>query len=124
MKNKITPTFLIVLAIASIIGFLAIISDAFFGLDLGKYTPSILMILFGIAFLVEGQVRFWFSKFSRGGFSSTEISHIVTGVMGVIAILVGILSFLITENAVFDSLRGIISVVAIIVIIIETFFVK
>jgi len=124
MARKTTNTFLTALAIASIMGFLVIVLNSFFSIDFGEFIPSILMVIFGLAFLVEGQVRLWFNKFKTGGYSSTEVTHIITGSVGITALVTGVIGFFVEGNTTFTALQGIIAVIAILVIAIETWVVN
>jgi len=124
MKNKFTNSFLIVMAVVSIIGFLTIALNSFFGIDIGEFTSPVLLIIFGIAFMIEGQTRFWFKYIKDGRLTSSEFTHLITGIIGIFAVISGFVAFFIKDNPVFLTMQGIIAVIAIIVIVIETFVVK
>ena len=122
-KQNITNTFLTALAVTSIISFLVVILGAFFQISIAQLVTPAIMIIFGLAFLVEGQIKFWF-KFRHGGYSPTEITHIITGSLGFLSIIVGIVSFFVQGNTIFTALQGVIASIAVVVIIVETWIVK
>lgn len=123
MKHKATPTFLQILAIASIIGFLIIIGEALLSYDLGKYSAPALLMIFGIGLMIEGQVRLWKSMV-KSGLNNKELVHIITGTVGILSFVVGALSFFIVNSSLFKSTQIIISIIAVVVIIFETWLVK
>jgi len=124
MKSKVSAGLLLMMSLFSMIGFLSIVLNAFTQIDIGKYTSNILLILLGFGFLMEGQARFILRMVEDGRLTSTEISHIVTSVIGAIALISGIISFFVTQSQTILTIQGIISIIAIIIIIIETLVVK
>jgi len=123
MTKKVTTVFLYVLAVISIIGYSVIAIQSFLGVDLGRFTPPILMIILGFGFIIEGRVFFWKRMFRRG-FDSNDFAKLVTGSVGILAILIGLLGFFLTGNVVFNTMMGILSLVAILVIAVEVLLVN
>lgn len=123
MKAK--PMFIYFLAIVSILGFMGTAVDAFGGIDISKYITSTIFLLIGIGLMIEGNVRA-LPKMLKYGLTGNEISHITAIAVGVVAIISGVLSypFIGIENNTFTIIKGILSIVAIVIIVIETFFVK
>lgn len=122
-KSKITNTFLYALAIISIIGFLGIIGNTWFNFDfISQNASALILIVLGVGLAVEGQIRRW-KHMTKGGISSNELSHIVTGIVGLVAIIVGFLELVGLSGATLIATKGIISVIAVIVIILETWVV-
>ena len=120
--QKTTKAFITVLALISIFGFLAIISDSIFNIDIGIYTASVLMVLLGLGLIVEGKVLVW-KKLLKGGISNEEFTKIITGTVGILAVIMGLISFAYTHTMI-SAILGILSIIAIIVIVVETFLVK
>jgi hypothetical protein len=123
MKNKTTTPFLYSLAIISILGFLAIIGDTWFNFNfLDKNLSPLILITLGVGLIIEGQIRRW-KHFRKGGLTSNEISHIVTGVVGIISLIIGLLSLVNFTNPTFDAMKGVISSIGIVIIMVETWVV-
>ena len=122
-KSKITNTFLYALAVISIIGFLGIIGNVWFDFSfITDNAASLILIVLGFGLIAESQIRKW-KDMPKGGISSNELSHIVTGIVGLLAIFVGILTLIGFSGSTLLATQGIISVIAIIVIILETWVV-
>lgn len=122
--SKVTKSLLYSLAIISILGFIGIILNATLSFEFIDYLiPSLILIILGIGLSVEGQVRKWRSM-TRNGLNSSEITHIVTGLVGIFAIIIGMMGLIGLNYPIVNGMRIIISSIAIIVIIIETWVVK
>jgi len=122
-KSMVTKSFLWSLAIISILGFIGIMAQVWLGFDLiVKNAAAYMLIILGFGLAVEGQVRKW-KNFRSGGYSSTEIAHVVTGIIGMIAIFVGILDLTGLEGPTLMAMQGIISMIAVIIIIFQTWVV-
>ena len=125
--TKTTPQFINYLALISIVGFAAIAAESYFGVDWGDIVPSIILVLAGIGLAVEGQIRMFFRKKTyRNGLSSNEISHLTASIVGVAAIITGILSApaLDITNPALEGTKGIVALIAMAIIAIETWVVK
>ena len=119
-KAKVTNTLLYSLAVISILGFIGIMAQVWLSFDLiVKNAAAYMLIVLGFGLAVEGQIRRW-RYFRHGGFSTTEVSHIVTGIIGMIAIFVGILDLIGLEGATLLAMQGIISAIAVIIITLQT----
>ena len=122
MPRKVTPTFLYSLAIVSILGFSAIILKSFFEMDfLTTNMSSLILIVLGFGLVFEGKIKKWL-KFKRGGIQGDEITHIVTGVVGFLAIITGVIDLLI-DHINIEAIKGIIAVIAVVIIIVQTWVV-
>jgi len=123
-KPKVTKTFLNALAIFSILGFGLIFLKSVLNLDWGVYTPMAMMVILGVALVVEGQIKSWGQMF-KNGLTSDEFAHVFTGIIGLIAIVIGGLGFfeIIRMSPVFNSMLGILAVFGIAIISIETWLV-
>lgn len=117
---RVSQKFVTALAVVSILGFLEIVLMSFFNFDAAKYTESFLMLIIGIGLILEAKVKKL--KSLKRGITSSNFTHLTTVIIGGIAILSGIFSFPIIQitNPSFLAIKGIISVIAIVVIVIQT----
>jgi hypothetical protein len=119
-KVKVSHKFVTALAIVSMLGFAGIISQTIFNYDLSFYVESFLMLIIGLALIVES--KFKKLKSLERGITSNNLTHLTTIVIGTIAILAGIFSFpqIRVTTAGFLAIKGIIAIIAIIVIGVQT----
>jgi len=124
-NGKIEPkTFVIVLSLISILGFIGIISETIFDYDMNGFIESVWIIILGLGLLIE--TKFTKLKSIRNGLTSDNMPQLTNLLIGAVAVLAGIFSlptFKIT-NPVFHSLRGLLSLIAIVIIITETWVIK
>jgi hypothetical protein len=136
MKNKIINSpenkrlkasnkFIAALAIVSIIGFSGIISETLFNKNVSYYVEAFWMLTIGIGFIIEGQIN-KIKNIRIEGLTPTNFTHLTTIIIGIITVFAGIFSFpnIRIEALGFLAVKGIISVVAIAVIIVQTWIVK
>ncbi len=116
---RVSEKFVIALAFVSIVGFLGIVSQTIIGYDISMYVEAIWMLTIGVGFIIEAQIKKL--KSLRRGLTSNNFSHLTTIIIGLIAIIAGIFSFpfLRFMNPAFVAIKGIVSLVAVIVIIIQ-----
>ena len=124
-KIKASHKFVSVLAIVSIIGFLGIVSETLFNFELEFYVEASLMIIIGIGLAIEGQIT-RIKEIRTEGLTASNFTHLVTIIIGLIAIITGIFSLpgLRIESSGFLAVKGIIALIAIIIIIIQTWIVE
>ena len=123
-KNKITNALLNSLAIISIIGFFAIIGNAWLNFKfLSLNTGNIMLLVLGGGLIVEGKLKEW-KKFRKNGISNNEIAHIITGLVGLIALITGLIGMFGFNGSTLEATKAIIASIAIIVIAAETWVVK
>ena len=122
-KVRVSQKFVTALAIVSILGFLGIMSQSFFGFDSSGYIESFLMLIIGTGLIIEAKIK-KLKSLSRG-LTSNNITHLTTVIIGLIAIVAGIFSFPTIRiiNPCFLAIKGIISIIAIAVIIIQTWII-
>lgn len=108
------------LAIVSILGFVSIISYTLFNKDISMYVESLWMFIIGTGLIAEASWKKL--KTLDKGLNSNNFTHLTTIIIGIIAIIAGILSFpsINIQNPSFLAIKGIISIIAIIFIIIQT----
>ncbi|MFH1359396.1 MAG: hypothetical protein ABIH37_05905 [archaeon] len=123
-KVKISHKFITALAIVSILGFLGIVTQSFFDFDLTPYAETLLMLIIGVGLIAEAKLK-RIRSISKG-INSNNITHLTTIIIGLIAIFAGIFSYpsIRLEFAGFLAIKGIISIIAIIVIIIQTWIIE
>jgi hypothetical protein len=124
-KVQVSKRFLAALAILSIIGFVDILSDSFFGFNLDNYMEALLLIIIGIGLIVEIQIK-KLKSISRKGLSRDNFTNIITIVIGFVAIVAGIFSFpaIRIENPSIFAIKGIVSLIAIVIILVQTWVVE
>ena len=120
-KRRISLRFASILAIVSIIGFLDIVSYSFFNFSMGKYQEVLWLVLLGIGFILEAKPKN-IPKNSK----EDSITNITSLVIGILAIISGILTLPLihVEHPVFSATKGVISLIAIIFIALETWVMK
>jgi len=123
VTKNVKPVFLIALAFVSIVGFLVIALNSFTQIDIGIIAEGLIFTILGIGLVMEGNIR-GFIKYSRDGLQGDEVSHASAVVIGLMSIIAGILTFFNIISLVLDSFKGIVAIIAIVIIIVETFLVK
>jgi hypothetical protein len=121
---KLTHKFVYALSLVSILGFLGIMSQSFFDYDLSFYVEAFLMLIIGAGLILESKAKGLVS-IKEVGLTSTNFTHLITVIIGAIAVLAGIFSLPIIRwyNPSFVAIKGIISIIAIVIIIIQTWVV-
>jgi len=119
-KTKVSHKFITALSIVSITGFLVIASRTLFGFDLSIYTEALLMLIVGTGLIVEAKLKRL--KSISHGITSTNITHLITVIVGLLAVIAGVFSIpqISIVSPGFLAIKGIISIIAIAVIIIQT----
>lgn len=122
---KAKNTFIDILAIVSILGFLSIFLSVYTSLNIGPYTTALILVLLGIGLMIEGNVR-TVGKMLKNGLTRDEITHIIAIVIGLFSAIVGFLSFpfIGITNPTFEATKGMIAFLAIIIIAVETWLVE
>lgn len=123
-KVKISHRFVTALSIVSILGFLGIISQTLFNYDINHYIESLLMFIVGIGLVLEAKAKNLRSIAS--GLSNKNFTHLTTIIIGMVAIIAGVFSFppIRIETPGFLAIKGIMAIIAVVVIVIQTWFVE
>jgi len=123
-RSRVSHVFVSVLAIVSIIGFITIISESWFGWKLNSYAEALTLLVLGIGFILESEPKFIFK--SKEEMDQKNFGRLTSFVVGCLATLAGVLSFpyINIQHYVFLSVKGLISFIAIIFIIIQTWLIK
>lgn len=127
MVGKKVTGFMSFLAVVSILGFLVVVLDSFANLDISSWVSGLIFIVIGVGLGVVGS--FWSVVEFSDGLSNTEVAHILTTIIGFLAVVVGFFSlpWVFLEGVVipgFDGVRGLIGLFAIVLIVIEAWFVR
>ncbi|MFH1377114.1 MAG: hypothetical protein ABIH25_05780 [Candidatus Woesearchaeota archaeon] len=124
-KIKVSHRFVTILSIVSILGFVGIISHTLFDYNLSPYIESFWMFIIGFGITIESRFK-RLQSIVNNGLTSNNFTHLTTVTIGAIAILAGLLSlpFFGINNPAFLAMKGIISIIAIVVIFIQTWIVE
>lgn len=122
-RSKVSRSFVTILAIVSILGFISIISETLFELDIRLYIESLWMFIVGIGLILEARIRRL--RTLKYGLNPGNFTTIITLTVGLIAIITGVLStpYFGFQNPSFLAIKGILSVIAIVIIFIQTWIV-
>ena len=123
-RAKASHNFVSVLAIVSILGFSAIIADSWLGIKIVSYTEALILLAMGIGFLLESEPKILLK--SRNGIDQRNFGRLTTFIIGILATVAGALSFpqINIQHYVFLSIKGLISLIAIIFIMFQTWLVN
>lgn len=123
-RVKISHRFVTALSIVSILEFLGVVSQTLFDYEIGNYMESLLMLIVGFGLILEAKAKNLSSI--ANGLSRNNFTHLTTIIIGVVAVVAGIFSFpqIRIEAPGFLAIKGIIAIIAIVVIIIQTWFVE
>jgi len=124
-KIKFSNSFIMVLAIVSIIGFIGIISKSLFDINMESFVEAGLMFTVGIGLLIEADVNS-LKKLKTQGLTPENFNHLTTFTIGALALIAGFFSFPIIriETPGFIAIKGIISIIAVIVIVLQTWVIE
>jgi midasin (ATPase involved in ribosome maturation) len=126
MDPALVP-FNIILAVVSIIGFMSIIIRTFSGTDASKFMDMLLLLLIGAGILLKMDLT-KLSGLKEEGLTSAQFSRIIGIIIAVLAMLTGLFNVVPSDRihnwSGFMAIKGIVSIIAIIVIVIETWVLR
>lgn len=124
-KSSASRNFVIALSVVSIIGFLSIMTESLFGFNFTNYIESLWLMALGLGLILETSIK-EFKRIKNSGLTSDMLGKITMFVVGSIAVIAAILSIpqINIQNPTFLAVKGIISILAIIFIIIQTWISK
>ena len=122
-NQKTSKGFVTYLAIFGMVGFITIILETALKVSLGKYAGSVLLVVLGLGLVAEGQVRYWIKRIKRAG-RQTKISHLIAGIIGLIAIGLGLLKLVVVGSPMFNAMIIIIASIGVLIIPMETWVIK
>ena len=120
-KRTLSIGFASILAIVSIIGFLEIILSSFFNFTFGEYIDFLWLTVLGIGLILQSKPN----KIHKKKKDET-VTSITSLVIGALAVIAGILSlpFIGIIHPVFLATKGVISIIAVMFIILETWVIS
>lgn len=124
-KSRASRNFVIALSLVSIIGFLSITTDSLFGFSFDEYVNSLFLVVLGLGLALETSVK-EIRRIKNQGLTSEMLGKVTMLVVGAFAIIAAILSIpqINIQSPIFLAIKGIISILAIIFIIIQTWVSK
>lgn len=124
-QTKISKPFVNILAILSILGFTSIISHTLFNTDISQYIETLWLTILGLGFIIESHPIQIFGSI-KNRFQERNFTATTTFTIGLLAIIAGILSLpqINIQSPAFLAIKGIMSIIAIIFIIIQTWILK
>jgi len=124
-KTKASRNFVIALSVVSIIGFVSIMLESFFEISIELYIESLWLLALGAGLIFETSIA-ELRRIKTAGLSSEMLGKVTMIIVGSFAIVASVLSIpqIDIQNATFLAIKGIISVLAIIMIIIQTWVSK
>lgn len=120
-KSKASRNFVIALSVVSIIGFLNIVVESLFNSSFESYIESLWLVALGLGLILETSFK-ELRKVKRKGLTSDLLGKMTMVVVGALAIIASILSLpqIDIVNPTFLAVKGIISILAIVFIIVQT----
>jgi len=124
-KSKLSHKFVMILAVVSILGFIGIVSETLFNRNINLHIQALWMIAIGLGMITEAQIKS-LKNLKVEVLTPNNFAHLTTAIIGAITILAGVFSFprFNITNPSFHAIRGIVSIIAIVVIIIQTWFIE
>ena len=120
-KRRTSRNFVIALSVVSMIGFLSIVLESLFYFSINNYIDTLWLVVLGLGLIFETTMK-ELKSVKRRGLTSEYLGKITMVVVGGIAIIAGILSLpqINIQNASFLAIKGIIGILAIVFIILQT----
>lgn len=124
-KSTASHTFVIALSVVSIIGFISIMTESLFNFSINAYLESLWLVVLGGGLIFETSLK-ELKRIKEAGLGSAMLGKITMIVVGAFAVVAAILSLpqINIENPIFLAIKGIISILAIVLIIIQTWITK
>jgi hypothetical protein len=124
-KIRVSSNFVNALSIVSILSFVGIVSYTLFDYNLNHFVEAFLMIIIGLGLVLEARWK-KLRTISKKGITPYNFTHLTTVIIGFIAVIAGIFSLpsIRIENPSFLAIKGIVSIIAIVFIIIQTWFIE
>ena len=122
---KVFQRFVIILSVVSILGFSGVVSETLFDVIIDDYVEALWMLILGVGLILEIKLQ-KLRSISRGGLTRDNFTYIITIIIGFFAIFAGIFSIPVIRinNPSFLSIKGILAIIAISIIVIQTWFIK
>ena len=120
-KSDASRKFVIAMSLVSIIGFMSIMLESLFFVDINEYIETLWLVVLGLGLALETSMK-ELKKIKKKGLTSSMLGKITMIIVGSIAVIAGILSLpqIDIQNSSFLAVKGIISILAIIFIVLQT----
>ena len=120
-KSKASRNFVIALSIVSIIGFLSIMLSSLFNVDISRYITTVWLLALGLGLVFETSME-KIKGLKHEGLTPEILGELTMLIVGGLAIIAGILSIpqINIQDSAFLAVKGIISILAIIFIVLQT----
>lgn len=124
-STKVSHKFITTLSIVSILGFVGIVSHSLFDYDISYAVESLWLMIIGIGLIFEARIK-KLKNIQKTGLTSNNFTHLITVIIGTISILAGFFSFpgIRLTNPAFIAIKGIIAIIAIVIIAIQTWIIE
>jgi uncharacterized membrane protein HdeD (DUF308 family) len=121
LKQKNSSSFVIALSVVSILGFLNIVLHSFFNFNFTNYMDTLWLLVLGIALILDSTIK-ELKLIKKKGLNSNYLGKITMIIIGVIAIIAGILSLpqINIQSSSFLAIKGVVGILAITLIILQT----
>jgi Sec-independent protein secretion pathway component TatC len=125
VKRKTSRNLVIALSIVSIIGFVSIILESLFYINISEYIDTFLLVVLGLGLIFETSIG-ELKLIKKEGLNSEYLGKITMIVVGSLSVIAGVLSLpqINILNPSFLAVKGIISLLAIVFIILQTWVAK
>lgn len=120
-KGKASRSFVIALSIVSIIGFLSIMLETLFYVKINRYIETLWLITLGAGLILESSLK-RLKRIKKSGLTPEILGELTMLIVGGISAIAGFLSLpqINIQNPSFLAVKGIVSILAIIFIILQT----
>ena len=120
-RTKASRSFVIALSVVSIIGFLSIVLESLFYVKINNYIETLWLITLGVGLILETSL-IKLKKIKTMGLTPEVLGELTMLIVGSMAVIAGFLSLpqIKIQNPSFLAIKGIIGILAIIFIILQT----
>jgi hypothetical protein len=124
-ETKVSRAFVNILAIISILGFLSIISYSLFGRNIDQYVEAFWLGILGFGFIVESSPVDLMGRL-KNKLGERNFTAMTTLIVGLLALIAGVLSLpqINIQNPAFLAVKGVMSIIAVVFIIIQTWILR
>ena len=120
-KARMSRNFVVALSVVSILGFLSIVVESFFYWSFSNYLETLWLITLGTGLMLESNIK-ELRKIKKKGLPPENLGKLTMLIVGSISIIAGLLSLpqIRLQHPVFLAIKGIVGILAIIFIVIQT----
>jgi hypothetical protein len=124
-KSKASRSFVIALSLVSIVGFVTIVTESLFNYSIATYIESSLLLILGLGLIFETTIE-ELKGIKENGLGPEMLGKITMIVVGTLAVIAGVLSLpqIATTHPTFLAVKGILSILAIVFIVLQTWITK